>query len=44
MVFQAIRLAQPSAEDGIDYAEAIVHLAARAAVTRLDMRWRVHPL
>jgi hypothetical protein len=39
-----IRLAQPSAKDGIDYAEAIVHLAARAAVTRLALRWRVHPL
>ena len=39
-----IRLAQPSAKDGIDYAEAIVHLAARAVVTRLALRWRVHPL
>jgi type IV secretory pathway TraG/TraD family ATPase VirD4 len=39
-----IRLAQPSAKDGIDYAEAIVHLAARAVVTRLELRWRVHPL
>jgi type IV secretory pathway TraG/TraD family ATPase VirD4 len=39
-----IRLAQPSVKDGIDYAEAIVHLAARAVVTRLSLRWRVHPL
>jgi hypothetical protein len=39
-----IRLAQPSAKDGINYAEAIVHLAARAVVTRLALRWRVHPL
>jgi hypothetical protein len=39
-----IRLAQPSSKDGIDYAEAIVHLAARAVVTRLSLRWRVHPL
>ncbi|HXA92869.1 MAG TPA: TraM recognition domain-containing protein, partial [Steroidobacteraceae bacterium] len=39
-----IRLAQPSAKDGIDYAETIVHLAARAVVTRLTLRWRVHPL
>ena len=39
-----IGLAQPSAKDGIDYAEAIVHLAARAVVTRLKLRWRVHPL
>jgi hypothetical protein len=39
-----IRLAQPSLKDGIDYAEAIVHLAARAVVTRLALRWRVHPL
>jgi type IV secretory pathway TraG/TraD family ATPase VirD4 len=39
-----IRLAQPSAKDRIDDAEAIVHLAARAAVTRLALRWRVHPL
>jgi Type IV secretion-system coupling protein DNA-binding domain len=39
-----IRLAQPSAKDGIDYAEAIVHLAARAVVTRLSLRWCVHPL
>jgi Type IV secretory system Conjugative DNA transfer len=39
-----IRLAQPSAKDEIDYAEAIVHFAARAVVTRLDLRWRVHPL
>lgn len=39
-----IRLAQPSAKDGIDHAEAIVHLAARAVVTRLMLRWRIHPL
>lgn len=39
-----IRLAQPSAKDGIGYAEAIVHLAARAVVTRQVLRWRVHPL
>jgi hypothetical protein len=41
---QFIRLAQPSAKDGIDYAETIVHFAARAVVTRLTLRWRVHPL
>lgn len=39
-----IRLAQPSLADGIDYAEAIVHLAARAVVTQLNLRWRIHPL
>jgi type IV secretory pathway TraG/TraD family ATPase VirD4 len=39
-----IGLAQPSLKDGIGYADTIVHLAARAVVTRLSLRWRVHPL
>ena len=38
------RLAQPAAAHGIDYADAIVHSAARAVVSREDLRWRVHPL
>jgi type IV secretory pathway TraG/TraD family ATPase VirD4 len=38
------RLAQPSAKDGIGYADSIVHSAARAVVSREDLRWRVHPL
>jgi type IV secretory pathway TraG/TraD family ATPase VirD4 len=37
-----IRLAQPG--HGIDYAEAIIHFAARAVVMRLLLRWRIHPL
>ena len=39
-----IRLAVPSREDGIDYAETIVHLACRGEVQHKKLRWKVHPL
>lgn len=39
-----IRLAVPSREDGIDYAETIIHLAARGEVQHKKLKWKVHPL
>ncbi|HTS26636.1 MAG TPA: type IV secretory system conjugative DNA transfer family protein [Bryobacteraceae bacterium] len=37
-----VGLAVPA--EGVAYADAIVHLASRAKVTRETLRWRVHPL
>lgn len=38
------KLGVPSREDGVQFAEAIVHLASRAAVELKRMRWKVHPI
>ncbi len=38
------RLAVPSKEDGISYAEAMAHLAARAQVETGKQCWNVHPI
>lgn len=37
-----VGLSVPAGE--VNYAETIVHLASRAAVTKEKLRWRVHPL
>ena len=37
-------LGVPSKEDGVPFAEAIAHLAARPQVEHRRMRWKVHPI
>lgn len=37
-----VELAVPAGD--VNYAETVIHLASRAAVTKEKLRWRVHPL
>lgn len=39
-----VQLAVPSQEDGVAFAEAMAHLAARGQVETKRLRWKVHPL